>query len=336
MNSYQGKTVDDVWIQAEKELKETHNSVKSRTGETAELLHVIMQVDNPKQRWVSSRVPAISIGFALAEVIWILAGSNDSKVINYWNPALKQYAGMGDTYYGAYGERIRKSYGFDQLNSAYEALKNNPESRQIVISIWNPNRDFPDSDGQPRAEDIPCNVCSLLKVRNGKLEWTQIMRSNDLLLGLPYNFVQFTIIQEIMAGWLDLEIGSYCHFSDSLHLYDRDKEKVGAQIPLHVKNTDDLRVTKEKSDKLISQIFDNMKLLTQKNLSKEKLLELSELNQPEEGYCNMMRIISSYVADKLGYSEICEHILSNCSNELYVKLWGNWSQEKKEIREDGK
>ena len=58
-------------------------------------------------------------------------------------------------------------------------------------------------------------------IRQGCLEWLQVMRSNDLIWGTPYNFVQFTSIQEIVAGWLGVEVGNYVHVSDSLHVYQR-------------------------------------------------------------------------------------------------------------------
>ncbi len=58
-------------------------------------------------------------------------------------------------------------------------------------------------------------------IRRGRLEWLQIMRSNDLVWGLPYNIVQFTSMQEIVAGWLDIDVGTYNQVSDSLHVYER-------------------------------------------------------------------------------------------------------------------
>ena len=45
------------------------------------------------------------------------------------------------------------------------------------------------------------------------------MRSNDIVFGLPYNFLQFTFLQEIIAGWLNVDVGEYMHISDSLHMY---------------------------------------------------------------------------------------------------------------------
>jgi thymidylate synthase len=57
-------------------------------------------------------------------------------------------------------------------------------------------------------------------IRDNRLEWLQIMRSNDLIWGTPVNFVQFTCLQEIMAGWLGVNVGNYVHLSDSLHVYE--------------------------------------------------------------------------------------------------------------------
>ena len=85
--------------------------------------------------------------------------------------------------------------------------------------------DFPSDNGLPVADDIPCNICSMLKVRNGRLEWSQIMRSNDIFLGLPHNFVQFMTLQEVLAGWIGIEPGTYTHFADSLHLYEKNAER---------------------------------------------------------------------------------------------------------------
>ena len=180
-----GKTANDVWKKAVDMLLAQEATVSGRTGDVLELLHTFVSIENPRQKWVYDRIPPISISFALAEVVWIMNGEERSEVINYWNPRLSDFAGNGDIYYGAYGKRIRSHFGFDQLERSYYALQNVPESRQVVIQIYDVGKDFPIDNGQPRSEDIPCNICSLLKVRDGKLEWSQIMRSNDILLGMP-------------------------------------------------------------------------------------------------------------------------------------------------------
>src|SRR5262249_46066683 len=155
----------------------------------------------------------------------------------------------GPYYHGAYGFRLRRHYGLDQLDRACEALRRNPDGRQVVLQIWDPTLDLPHDDGSPQAPDIPCNLLSMLKGRGGKLEWVQVMRSNDLFRGMPYNFVQFTTLHEVMAGWLGVELGSYHQLSDSLHYYvDECNCFVDNPATCVMRNTDSLMLPREESE----------------------------------------------------------------------------------------
>lgn len=100
----------------------------------------------------------------------------------------------------------------------------------------------------------------MIKIRKGKLEWTQVMRSNDLVLGLPYNLVQFTSMQEILASWLNVDVGSYNHISDSLHIYTEKESFVGIQT-MECYNTDSLRIKKEDFNQVIQSIYNVMETL---------------------------------------------------------------------------
>ena len=319
-----GKTANDVWKKAVDMLLAQEATVSGRTGDVLELLHTFVSIENPRQKWVYDRIPPISISFALAEVVWIMNGEERSEVINYWNPRLSDFAGNGDIYYGAYGKRIRSHFGFDQLERSYYALQNVPESRQVVIQIYDVGKDFPIDNGQPRSEDIPCNICSLLKVRDGKLEWSQIMRSNDILLGMPYNVVQFTSLQEILAGWLGLEVGSYNHYSDSLHLYCRDFNKIGIGQEQELENTDSLSLGRNESEKIVKEIYDRMIALTNINISEKELLSLGQLKSEYIAYNNIMLMIAAYVAKKMHYNYLAEEMVCKCENEVYTKMWNRW------------
>src|ERR1035437_3254192 len=91
----------------------------------------------------------------------------------------------------------------------------------------------------------------MLKLRNGKLYWTQIMRSNDLFRGTPYNFVQFTMLQELLAGWLGVTMGSYTQLSDSLHVYESDLENVASHVAVDAPiSEDNLLLSKDISDSI--------------------------------------------------------------------------------------
>ena len=328
-HSFTGVTANEVWSKATEDLLKMQGApIPSRAGDTIELLHTMIHVEDPTQRWVTQRMSPISIGFALAEIIWILAGSDDAKVINYWNPILPKFAGSNNTYHGAYGFRIRHNFGFDQLERAYLTLKNNPDSRQTVISIWDPRIDYPDNFGKPVNADIPCNICSLLKVRDNKLEWTQIMRSNDIYLGLPYNFIQFTSLQEILAGWLKIEVGSYFHYSDSLHLYCENIPNISVSKDINLKNRDSLMVDKDECYSIVNQMYRNMVEIALGDTSENELDKLSELETNEIAYRNIMYIIALYAADKKGYEGLSQKLQMKCTNDLYLYLWDAWKSKK--------
>lgn len=321
---FDGESANEIWQLASRALIKEKHTIASREGNTHELLHVLISVVNPHEKWVSYRMPPISIAYALADVVWILNGSNDAEIINFWNPGLPNYAGHGKRYHGAYGYRIRKNFAVDQLERAYSALTNNSDNRQTVILIWDPKKDLPLNDGKPADEDIPCNICSFLKIRDGKLEWTQIMRSNDAFMGLPYNFVQFTSLQEILAGWLGKAVGTYTHYSDSLHVYEKDFKYLKNALNNKLQNTDSLSVCKEQFDVVNKEIFDRMNTIVKIDLSEKALLDIANLNSSAQAYNNIMFVIAAYAAFRKGYSDVEKDIVSKCTNDLYKTMWKKW------------
>lgn len=321
-----GLTANDVWKDAFARLRTSGEEIISREGYTQEMLHVLMTIEDPRQRWVYGRFPSMSIAFALAEVIWILNGKDESKVINEWNPSLPLYAGNGDSYYGAYGKRIRGQYGFDQLERTYYALQSVPESRQVVIQIYDVKTDMPLDNGIPRSKDIPCNICSMLKIRNNKLEWSQIMRSNDIYRGLPYNFIQFTTIQEILAGWLGINVGSYSHYSDSMHLYEKDYVRISNNE--FQNNSDILSINKSDCDRIIKEIYNRMIDLCDEKIDEKSIDKLACLDSEYVAYNNIMFIISAYIARKRKYDELSEILVKKTTNVLYREMWNKWKEDR--------
>jgi len=223
MHLFKGSTADEAWVAAAAELLDVGRTTQpSRAGHTVELLHTAIVISDPRERWVRSRQPPINPAFGIVEAIWVLTGRNDSKLVNHWNPQLPKFAGTGQEYNGAYGRRLRSSFGLDQIQRAIDSLEHNPITRQVVLQIWSSELDAPYKSGLPRSDDVPCNVSSLLKVRDNQLYWMQLLRSNDLLRGTPYNIIQFTVLQEFIAGCLGLDLGQYTQVSDSLHVYVSD------------------------------------------------------------------------------------------------------------------
>ena len=328
LETFREITADEAWRKAAESFKrpDLWSLQPGRGGPTWELLPACFVVEDPRQRWVLSRTPAMSVPFALVEVIGIISGRRDSSYLNYFNPRLPKYAGSGESYPGAYGFRLRHHFGVDQLERVCSALERNTQTRQAVLQIWDPMADIPHVDGSPTSADIPCNIASMLKIRNGRLFWTQIMRSNDLYRGTPYNFVQFTILQEVLAGWLDVDTGPYTHLSDSLHVYDADlKFLESAQVPKLPVNQDDLRLPMAASRTAWARLNQSVDSLIVPDLA-EKDLEDIAMSSSETPMRNMLLIVSADSARRRGFFDLATELSQRCTNPVLSLGWGRWYQ----------
>jgi len=328
MHFIEGATADEVWREAAERIRTQCGTLEQngRSGSTRELLHTCLVITEPTERWVLNRQPAINPAFALTEVIWILSGRDDSGFLNYWNPALPRFAGGGPLYYGAYGHRLRYRFGIDQIRCAFEALRAQPDTRQVVLQIWDAAADLPINAGKPRSPDIPCNVCSLLKVREGHLEWVQVMRSNDLMRGWPHNIVQFTTLQEMMAGWLGLRLGAYTHFSDSLHVYTDQLKQLAESSAIALNcNTDRWNLPYEATMEIIEDIGDRMDAIRSSGSEESTIRKQSEHEYPSQAATNTLLLITADAARRAKIKRLPDELARRCSNPIFQQLWERWS-----------
>jgi thymidylate synthase len=274
---------------------------------------------------MTSRRPAINPAFALAEVIWIVCGRRDSKFLTFFNSKLSQFSGDSAELHGAYGHRLRHHFGLDQLTAAYHTLIQNPDSRQVVLQIWDPAIDFPSENGSPKSPDIPCNTQSYLKIRNGKLEWTQIMRSNDVFLGTPHNIIQFTMLQEVMSGWLNIDVGTYNHLSDSLHIYEHNWNKLRS-ADTNTLSTEDIRLAKPESDRAFSTLSNLVESIINLNTTGRELEQLLKSSCLPEPYHNMGSVLVAEGLRRRGERSASDRVISACTNTIYRRLWQDWSK----------
>jgi thymidylate synthase len=268
----------------------------------------------------------MSVPFALVEVIGIVAGRQDSAYLNFFNPSLPKFAGSGSTYPGAYGYRLRNHFGIDQLERVCSALAHNSQTRQAVLQIWDPNADIPLADGRPTSPDVPCNLCSMLKLRNGKLYWTQIMRSNDLFRGTPYNFVQFTMLQELLAGWLGVTMGSYTQLSDSLHVYEHDLQNIASHSSVDAPTSEDnLLLPKDVSDSIWSGLNKAVNKLIAPEL-RENDIEQIAMEPDLPAVRNMLLIVAADSARRRGYDQLANDLSNRCTNQLLSLASRRWHE----------
>jgi len=325
MHVFEGGTANAAWHGAVSQLltQPDDDQQSGRGGATRELMRAALVVHEPQQRWLTLRTPPLNPAFAVAELAWILGGHNDAGFLNFWNRQLPRYAGHGTTYAGAYGYRLRQQFGFDQLDRAYHALMHNPDSRQVVLQLWDGRLDFPNEDGTPQNSDIPCNLTSLLKIRRGRLEWTQIMRSNDAFRGIPYNFIQFMTLQEVMAGWLSIPAGSYTHYADSFHAYEVDCSRLtltpqDQEPPTRLA----LNLSKGESDVIWQSVDARLRRMAQ-GTPAAHLEALVMLDLPES-YQDLLRPCAMLVAWRAGEFGVAEHHVHLCRDPALQALSSRW------------
>lgn len=151
---------------------------------------------------------------AAAEAIQLIGGFTDPQLLLQASPNFARYIEPSGEFWGAYGRRIASG---KQLQSVVRKLTEDPDTRQAVITLWDPQR-----DNDPGHKDYPCTLALGFSIQRGKLELDVTMRSNDVWRGLPYDLFQFTQLQLTVANVLDLQPGRYRHHTYSLHLYVED------------------------------------------------------------------------------------------------------------------
>lgn len=211
----QFKSVNEAWEYWHNQLAMQRGDAASRDGAvTGEIINAVTVIDDPKDNLVTSPIRKLSHKYAIGELLWYLSGSNKLDAIANYSKAWNKLSDDGETVNSAYGHRIFEKFGFDQWEHVKGLLKADPNSRQAVIHIKEPNPE--------KTKDLPCTVALQYFIRDGKLYATTYMRSNDIWLGFPYDVFTFTCLQIKMAFELGVGIGSYTHIAGSLHLYSRN------------------------------------------------------------------------------------------------------------------
>jgi len=153
--------------------------------------------------------------FHFMESLWMLAGRNDVEFVRRFNSKIGDYSDNGETFHAAYGHRWRIHFGKDQLVKIIKALRQNPECRRQVLTMWSPYTDL-----GKEGKDFPCNTHAYFQQLDGKLNMMVCNRSNDLIWGAyGANAVHFSFLHKFMAEACGFELGKYHQVSMNTHLY---------------------------------------------------------------------------------------------------------------------
>lgn len=160
----------------------------------------------------------ISKSYLFGELLWYMTARNDIDFIQKFSGFWGRISDDGVTSNSAYGHILFKRHGFDQVHKIIDLLIADPNSRRAVLNFNVPNENVIET------KDEICTIALQMYIRDGKLNCTGIMRSNDIWLGTPYDVAFFTELQKYIAHRVGVEYGTYTHFVTSIHAYDRNRE----------------------------------------------------------------------------------------------------------------
>ena len=189
-----------------------------------ELAAYTFAVERPDVCLLHAPTRAMNLEYALAQWIWTMAGSDDVAAISYYNPRGWEFSEDHHSLRGAFGHRLRRAEGVDQLDRILDRLRRDPASRREVAIVSLP------SDLKSDFRDQPCLVSLQFLLRAEALELIVAMRSQSAALVLPYDASQFMMLQCWMASVLGVAPGRYMHFSGSLHIYEDEFEVAQAIV----------------------------------------------------------------------------------------------------------
>lgn len=147
------------------------------------------------------------------ELLWFLNGDTNVKYlqehgVRIWNEWADENGNLGPIY----GKQWRNWAGHDQIKEVLHLLKNDPDSRRMLVSAWNVAE-------LPQMALSPCHALFQFYVANGKLSCQLYQRSADIFLGVPFNIASYALLTMMMAQQADLALGDFVWTGGDVHLY---------------------------------------------------------------------------------------------------------------------
>ncbi|MDR2121728.1 MAG: thymidylate synthase [Flavobacteriaceae bacterium] len=181
------------------------------------------------------------------ELLWFLKGDTNIKYLNehgvrIWDEWSDENGNLGPVY----GHQWRSwatpdGKYIDQISEIITQIKNNPDSRRILVSAWN-------VADIPHMALAPCHALFQFYVADGKLSLQLYQRSADVFLGVPFNIASYALLLQMTAQVCDLEAGEFIHTFGDVHIYKNHLEQVKLQLTREPRTLPALKLNPEVKD----------------------------------------------------------------------------------------
>jgi thymidylate synthase len=173
------------------------------------------------------------------ELLWFIKGETNIKYlqdnnVKIWDSWADEKGDLGPVY--GHQWRNWNSDGIDQIAHLIDQITNNPNSRRMIVSAWNPSvlpdtaKSFSENVSNGKAALPPCHAFFQFYVSNGKLSCQLYQRSADTFLGVPFNIASYALFTMMIAQVTDLEPGDFVHTFGDVHLYNNHIDQAKEQL----------------------------------------------------------------------------------------------------------
>ena len=178
------------------------------------------------------------------ELLWFLQGSTNIKYlkengVSIWDEWADERGELGPVYGSQWRSwPVNEKESIDQISQVIDQIKNNPDSRRLIVSAWNVSL----------VEDMalpPCHTLFQFYVADGKLSCQLYQRSADIFLGVPFNIASYALLVLMIAKVCGLKPGDFVHTLGDAHLYLNHLEQVDEQLSRAPKKLPVMKITKD-------------------------------------------------------------------------------------------
>lgn len=181
------------------------------------------------------------------ELLWFLKGSTNIRYlkeneVSIWDEWADESGNLGPVY-GSQWRSWQTTDGrtIDQISNLINTIKNNPDSRRLIVSAWNVGE-------IDQMKLPPCHCFFQFYVANNKLSCQLYQRSADIFLGVPFNIASYALLTLMIAQVTDLTPGEFVHTLGDAHIYSNHIEQVHQQLSRDVKDLPIMRINPHVKD----------------------------------------------------------------------------------------
>lgn len=193
------------------------------------------------------------------ELLWFLKGDSNiaylkENGVSIWDEWADEQGDLGPVY-GVQWRSWPTADGrhLDQISQLLEQIRNNPDSRRLIVSAWNVG----ELDKMALA---PCHALFQFYVADGKLSCQLYQRSADIFLGVPFNIASYALLTMMIAQVCDLDLGDFVWTGGDCHLYSNHLEQARTQLAREPRDLPTLKINPEVTD-LFAFRFKDFELL---------------------------------------------------------------------------